>query len=146
MLAPKDNLEMTEFVRKFKSGNSYQLTKFQVPSSNTFQDILLTSLKCQNLQRAITPEIFNGICSKVHQVIYSPSHIGWLSFKSLAQIRSEISRWQYFILIFYLDDNISFWFFQRDITLERDITQTRKKKKTGQLFFHEESIYEISKP
>ena len=31
---------------------AYQLTKFQAPSSNSFQEILLTSLKCQNLQRA----------------------------------------------------------------------------------------------
>ena len=34
----------------------YQLTKFQVPSSNTFRDILLTSLKCPNFQRAISRE------------------------------------------------------------------------------------------
>ena len=34
----------------------YQLTKFQAPSSNSFRDILLTSLKCQNFQWAITPE------------------------------------------------------------------------------------------
>ena len=36
-------------------------------------------------------------------------------------------------------------FFQRGITPERDITRTRKKN-AGQLFFHEESMYEISKP
>ena len=47
----------------------------------------------------------------------------------------------------------SFWFFQMDITPEKEITQTNSrkgdnsdKKKTCQLFFHEESIYEISKP
>ena len=34
----------------------YQLTKFQAPSSNKFWDMLLTSLKCPNLQKAITPE------------------------------------------------------------------------------------------
>ena len=28
----------------------YELTKFQVPISNTFQDILLTSLKCPNFK------------------------------------------------------------------------------------------------
>ena len=27
-------------------------TKFQAPSSNSYRDILLTSLKCPNLQRA----------------------------------------------------------------------------------------------
>ena len=45
------------------SGNlriiSYQLTKFQAPSLNSFWDILLTSLKCPNFQRAITPEKYN---------------------------------------------------------------------------------------
>ena len=35
--------------------------------------------------------------------------------------------------------------FQRGITPERNITRTRKKN-VRQLFFHEESIYEISKP
>ena len=29
--------------------------------------LLLTGLNCPNLQRAITPEIFDGICSKVNQ-------------------------------------------------------------------------------
>ena len=36
----------------------YLLTKFQAPSSNSFQDILLTSLKCQNFWRAITPDFY----------------------------------------------------------------------------------------
>ena len=40
-------------------------------------------------------------------------------------------------------------FIQRGITPEREITQTKKKKKkkknVRQIFFHEESIYEISK-
>ena len=40
---------------------------------------------------------------------------------------------------------ISFSFFQRGITPEREITLTRKEN-AYQLFFHEESIYEISKP
>ena len=56
---------------------TYQLTKFQAPSSNSFQDILLTILKCSNLQRAIalickgnlqraiTPEKFDGIFIKL---------------------------------------------------------------------------------
>ena len=34
----------------------YQLTKFQAPSSNSFPGILLTSSKCPNFQRAITPK------------------------------------------------------------------------------------------
>ena len=42
--------------------------------------------------------------------------------------------------------------FRRGITPEREITRTKKKKKKKkkqyvcQLFFHEESMYEISKP
>ena len=53
----------------------YQLTEFQAPSSNTFREILLTIFECANLQRAITPEIFDRICSKVDRVIYSSSPI-----------------------------------------------------------------------
>ena len=34
----------------------YQLTMIQAPSLNSFLDILLTSLKCLNLQKAITPK------------------------------------------------------------------------------------------
>ena len=45
---------------KWLTGNlhiiPYLLTKFQALSSNSFRDILLTSLKCPNFQRAITPE------------------------------------------------------------------------------------------
>ena len=37
------------------------MTKFQGPRSNSFRDILLTSLKCSKFQRVITLEIFNGI-------------------------------------------------------------------------------------
>ena len=45
---------------------------FQAPSSNSFRDTLLTSLKFPNLQRATTP---GRIYSKVNQVIYSSSPI-----------------------------------------------------------------------
>ena len=48
---------------KIYSGNlliiPYQLTKFQAPSSYSFSDNLLKSLKCPNFQRAITPEKYN---------------------------------------------------------------------------------------
>ena len=86
----------------------YQLTKFQDPSSNNFRKILLTSLKCSNLQRVIsfvTPEKCDGIYSKVNQVIYSSSPISWLSFKPLAQIVFHLSCWQDFILIFLKGHN-----------------------------------------
>ena len=66
-------------------------------SSNSFRDTLLTSLKCTNLQRAISPENVNRICSRDNQVIYSSSFISWPSSKTLAQ--TEISCWQDSILI-----------------------------------------------
>ena len=79
----------------------YQLTKFQVSISNNFRKLLLKSLKCPNLQRAIIPENFDGICSKVNQVIYSSSPISLPSFKPIVQILSR-----------YPADKISFWFFK----------------------------------
>ena len=83
---------------KIYSGNlliiPYQLTKFQAPSSNSFRDILLTSLKCQNFQRAITPKKYGEFFKKYNQVIYSSSPISWSSFKPLAQILFEIACWQ----------------------------------------------------
>ena len=78
-------------------------------------------------------EKYNDFFLKFNQVIYSSSPISWPSFKPLAQIVFEISSWQDFIL-----------FFQRGITAEKEITRTRKNM--DQLFFHEKSIYEISKP
>ena len=59
-------------------------------NSNSFQDILLTSLKCPNLQSAITLEKWDGIWSKVNQVLYNI----WLSFKCLSQIIFEKSCWK----------------------------------------------------
>ena len=47
----------------------YQLTKFQAPSSNTFWDRSLTSLKCPNFQRAITPEKYGELFLKFSQVV-----------------------------------------------------------------------------
>ena len=44
-------------------------------SSNSFRDTLLTSLKCTIFQRAITPKLFDGNCSKVIQIIHSYSPI-----------------------------------------------------------------------
>ena len=45
---------------KIESGNlltiPYQLTRIEAPSSNGFQDILLTSLKSPNFQRALILE------------------------------------------------------------------------------------------
>ena len=85
---------------KVKTGNllviPYQLTKFQAPSSNSFWDILLTSLKCPNLRRTITPAKIDRIFQKVNQVNYPSSPMSWPSSKPLAQIVFEISCWQVF--------------------------------------------------
>ena len=81
MLALNDNLEMIPILKcpnlrkattpeifyricskvnqVLNSVSPYQLTKFQAASLNNFKDILLTSLKYPNLQRAITPKIIN---------------------------------------------------------------------------------------
>ena len=67
------------FFFKILSGNlliiPYQLIKFQAPSSYNFRDILLTSLKCPNFQRAITREKYNDFFKTFNQVIYSSSPI-----------------------------------------------------------------------
>ena len=47
---------------------AYRLTKFQAPSSNRFRNILLTSLKGPNFQRAITPEKQNDFFFKFDQL------------------------------------------------------------------------------
>ena len=68
----EDNFEMCKFAKGHNPGKNLtefphnlistlliipsQLTKFEVPISNGFRDILLTILKSRNFQRAITPE------------------------------------------------------------------------------------------
>ena len=68
------------------------------------------------------------------QLFNSSSSISRLSFKLL-----HVVQIQDILLARFSSD-----FFQRGITLERETIRTRKN--TGQLFFHEESIYAISKP
>ena len=97
-------------------------------SSNSFWDILLTSLKCPNFQRAIILENKVNFFFYFNQVIYSSSHISWPNFNPLAQILFEISCWQDFILIF-----------SKGVTPERVITWTRKIY--GSAFFPWESIW-----
>ena len=61
----------------------YQLTKSKATSFNSFQDILITSFRCPNLQREITRKMQRAISRKnkitfvfiVYQVIYSLSPI-----------------------------------------------------------------------
>ena len=116
----------------------YQLTKFQAPSSNTFRDILLTRFnsdffKMPKFSKGHYSGKIRWILLNFNQVIYSSSPISWPSFKPLAQILFEISCWQDFTLIFSKGHN------------SRKGDNSDKKKYTGQLFFHEESIFEISK-
>ena len=116
------------------SSSPKMLTMLQAPSLNSFREILLTSLKCPNLQRAITPETIDRICSKVNQIIHLSSPISCPSCKPLVQILFKMSCWQDFNLIFSKGHS------------SRKVNNPDKKKNMGQLFFHEESIYEISKP
>ena len=71
--------------------------------------------------------------SKVNQVIYSSTSISIPNMKALAQILFEISCTQDFQILFSKGHNS-----EKGHNL--DI-----KKNMGQLFFHEESVYEISK-
>ena len=80
-----------EFVKKLIYSLSPISWESFKPLAHTFWEILLTSLKCPNLQRAITLKKCEGICSKLNQVNYTSSSISWPSFKSLAQIVFEIS-------------------------------------------------------
>ena len=59
VLRYKSNYVLNTFVKRSPSNLliiSYKLNKIQVPSSNSFRDILLTILKCPNFQMAIIPE------------------------------------------------------------------------------------------
>ena len=135
----KGPLTPIKFDRMFSKVNQviYSSSPFSWPSfkllAYIFRDFLLTSLKCPNFQRAMTPEKFDGIYWKVKQVIYSPSPISWPSFKPPAQILFEITCWQEIILIFSKGHN------------SRKGDNSDKKTNTAHLFFHEESRYEISK-
>ena len=71
--------------------------------------------------------------SKVNQVIYSSVPIRIPNVKALAQILFEISCIQDFQILF-----------SKGINSEKGHNLDMKKY-MGQLFFHEESVYEISK-
>ena len=73
------------------------------------------------------------ILSKVNQVIYSSAPISIPNMKALAQILFEIPCTQDFQILFSKGHNS-----EKGHNLDM-------KKYTGQLFFHEESVYEISK-
>ena len=124
---------------KIKSGNLHIIPNqhiiFQDLSLSTFLDILLTRPKCAEPQRAVTISIFYGILSKSNQIIYTSFPLTISNFKNQAWILFEISCSQDLILII----------FQRGITLKKT-NMPNKKKNRGQLFFHMEPIYKISKP
>ena len=139
----RNNFKMPKFAKGHNSNkflqnllNIYQLTKIQAPSSNSFRDILLTSVKCLILQRAIMLEKGNRISSKVNKVICLSSPISWPKFKPLAQILFQVSCWQ--------DFNV--FLKGHKLTPERGITRIRKKYGPASHYFLEESIYKISKP
>ena len=90
-------------------------------------------VKLINFQNSVILSKFDKKFSKVTQVIYSLAPISILNMKALAQIFFEISCTQDF------QD-----FFQKEIIQKGGIIQKRKKN-TGHLLFHEESIYEISR-
>ena len=71
--------------------------------------------------------------SKVNQVIYSSVPISIPNMKALAQILFEIYCTQDFQILFSKGHN------------SKRGHDSGMKKFTGQLFFHEESVYEISK-
>ena len=90
---------------------SYNLTKFRVPSSNTFwvscwqisfskghktfkslAQILFEYLADKfHFQRAITPYKSTEFVAKVSQFIYTSSSISWPNFKSLAQMADNFN-------------------------------------------------------
>ena len=90
-------------------------------------------VKLINFQNSVILSKFDKKFSKVNQVIYSLAPISIPNIKTLAQILFEISCTQDFQDFFPKGDNS-----------ERG-HNSEKKNNTGHLFFHEESIYEISR-
>ena len=87
-----------------------------------------------NFQNAIFLSKFDREFSKVDQVIYSAAPTSMPNMKALAQILFEISCTQDFQILF-----------SKGHYSEKG-HNSHMKKNTGQLFFHEEYIYEISNP
>ena len=77
---------------------------------------------------------FDRESPKVNQVIFFSAPTSIPNMKALAQIRFEISCTQDFQYLFSKGH------------YSNKGHNTYMKKNTGQLFFHEESVYEISKP
>ena len=112
--------------------------KFQNPSIHrlkvsNFTEKWKNQSKFQILENTIILSKCEVKFSKVNQVIYSSVPICILNMKALAQILFEISCTQDFQILFSKGHNS-----EKGHNLDM-------KKNTGQLFFHEESVYEISK-
>ena len=67
------------------------MTKFEAPSCNTFQDIMITNFQSPNLQREIIQKNIITFFLNFHQLIYSSFSISLPSLKLLAVIVFEIS-------------------------------------------------------
>ena len=110
--------------------------KFQNPSIHhskvsNFTEKWKNQLKFQN---SIFLTKFDRKLPKVDQVIYSSAQTSMPNMKALAQIPFEISCTQDFQI-----------FFSKGHNSEKGHNSDMKKN-MGQLFFHEEYIYEISNP
>ena len=107
--------------------------KFQNPSSHRSKVSYFTK-KWKN-QSKFQNSVILSKCevkfSKVNQVIYSSAPISTPNMKALAQILFEISCTQDFQILFSKGHNS---------VKEHNLDM---KKYMGQLFFHEESVYEI---
>ena len=110
--------------------------KFQNPSIHLSKVSNFTE-KWKNqskFQNSVFLSKFDGKFSKVNQVIYFSAPTSVPNMKALAQILFEISCTQYFQILFSKGHNS-----QKGHNLAI-------QKNTGQLFYHEECVYEISKP
>ena len=85
-------------------------------------------------QNSVFLLITDGKFSKVNQVIYSSAPTSVPNMKALTSILFEISCTQDFQILFSKGHN------------SKKGHNLAIKKNTGQLFYHEESVYEISKP
>ena len=107
--------------------------KFQIPSIHRSKVSNFTEKwkNQSNFQNSIFLSKFDREFSKVDQVIYSSAPTNMPNMKALAQILFEITCTQ--IL------------FSKGHNSEKGHNSDMKKN-AGQLFFHEEYIYEISNP
>ena len=110
--------------------------KFQNPSIHLSKVSNFTE-KWKNqskFQNSVFLSKFDGKFSKVEQVIYFSAPTSVPNMKALAQILFEISCTQYFQILFSKGHN------------SEKGHNLAIQKNTGQLFYHEECVYEISKP